>query len=282
MPSESNPPQQAEKPQLSQAELRAILEQRLKSLKPSLDEGIKEFKQASKDGLFDDQEGEPEGSGEARKTAMQKKLTSMVDRAKKLKDTLDSKEPLPQAESLDPESLKDEFSPFLQQTWKKWSISDENIKNAIIQPIVIDPQTEDYQTRKADIDASKFGEFTVNPDTQSLDFENIPEAKIFIPDLSSLNGKPLSEVADYITANFSNKYKIPGIEYWKYILENPDKAPAKLKDGNYYFEFGSLVRGSGGHWGVPCVSWDGSDWDRGACWLGYEWNSRYRVVLLEI
>ena len=120
MPSESNPPQQAEKPQLSQAELRAILEQRLKSLKPSLDEGIKEFKQASKDGLFDDQEGEPEGSGEARKTAMQKKLTSMVDRAKKLKDTLDSKEPLPQAESLDPESLKDEFSPFLQQTWKKW------------------------------------------------------------------------------------------------------------------------------------------------------------------
>ena len=84
----------AEKPQPSQAELRTILEQKLKLMKAPLQEGAKEYKQALKEGLFDDQENEPDGSGEARKTAMQKKLTFMVDRAEKLKARIDSKEPL--------------------------------------------------------------------------------------------------------------------------------------------------------------------------------------------
>ncbi|RPJ70482.1 MAG: hypothetical protein EHM20_15415 [Alphaproteobacteria bacterium] len=256
------------------------MNKKLQAMEAPIMAGMEEYKQALKDKTFENKEDEPEGTGESRKTAMQKKLTDMVDKAEKLKAKIDSREPISQL--LDPESIKDELTPFLEQTWKLWSIDDEKIKNAVIQPIVIDPTTEDYQTRQTDTDTSKFGEFTVNPDTQDLDFENIPEAKVFIPDLSSLNGRPLSEVADYIIANFSNHYKIPGIEYWKFILENPDKAPAKLKDGNYYFEFGSLVRGSGGRWSVPGVRWGGSDWGRYTSWLGDVWSSSYRVVLLEI
>jgi len=86
-----------EKPEKSQEELRAVLEQKLLSMKPILQDGAKEYEQALKDDTFEDQPGEPVGSGEARKQAMQEKLTALFDRAEKLKAKLDSGEEIPQA-----------------------------------------------------------------------------------------------------------------------------------------------------------------------------------------
>jgi len=86
-----------EKPEKSQEELRAILEQKLASMKPTLQDGAKEYEQALKDEIFEDQPGESAGSGEARKEALQKKLTALFDRAEKLKAKLDSGEEIPQA-----------------------------------------------------------------------------------------------------------------------------------------------------------------------------------------
>ncbi|MFA6404745.1 MAG: hypothetical protein WCW03_01980, partial [Candidatus Paceibacterota bacterium] len=80
----------------------------------------------------------------------------------------------------------------------------------------------------------------------------------------------------------SDKYKIPGIEYWKFMLENPDKVRDQLKDGNYYFNFGSLVRRSDGLWCMPYARWNVAGWRRNTDWLDDEWDSGYRVVLLEI
>jgi hypothetical protein len=191
------------------------------------------------------------------------------------------------AENIDTESLKTEFTPFLEETWKYWGVDEEKIKNAIINAEVIDPKTEDYLARQADIDPAKFGDFTVNPDTQNLDWEALKD-KIFIPTLpDTLNDRPLSEVAKYLIDNYSDKYKIPGIEFWKFMLENPYKVPTdpkgvNLKDGNYYFNFGSLVRRSGGLWPVPYAHWDGSGWARDAGRLGSSWHAASRVVLLEI
>jgi hypothetical protein len=86
-----------EKPEKSQKELRATLEQKFASLKPTLQAGAKEYEQALKDDVFEDQDGEPAGTGEARKQALQKKLTALFDRAEKLKAKLDSGEILSQA-----------------------------------------------------------------------------------------------------------------------------------------------------------------------------------------
>ena len=88
-------PDNPKKPEKSQAELRSVLEQRLKSLKPSLDQGVEEYEQASKEGTVEDQDDEPEGSGEARRIAMENKLNALVEQAEKMKARLDSKEPLP-------------------------------------------------------------------------------------------------------------------------------------------------------------------------------------------
>ena len=74
------------KPEKSQPELREVVELKLKSSKPVLQEGIKEYEQALKDDTFEDQDGEAEGSGEKRKEAMQAKLSFMFDRAEKMKN----------------------------------------------------------------------------------------------------------------------------------------------------------------------------------------------------
>ncbi|MFA6405111.1 MAG: hypothetical protein WCW03_03910, partial [Candidatus Paceibacterota bacterium] len=139
------------------------------------------------------------------------------------------------------EHIYGSFTSFLKETWKIWGVDEEKIKNTQISVEIKNPKDEDYSERKADIDPDKFGQFTLNPDTQGLDWEALKD-KIFIPDLSHLNGKTLQEVAQYLITNYSDKYKIPGIEYWKFMLENPDKVRDQLKDGNYYFNFGSLVR----------------------------------------
>ena len=85
-----------EKPEKSQEELRAILEQRLNSLESPLQEGSREYEQALKNDLFEDEDGEPDGTGETRKEEMQKRLTALIDRAEKMKAKLDSKEPISQ------------------------------------------------------------------------------------------------------------------------------------------------------------------------------------------
>ena len=116
-------------------------------------------------------------------------------------------------------------------------------------------------------------------------------ATIFIPDLSAFNGKKLSEVAEHLISTYSDKYYLPGIEYWQWLCEHKNLAdlPAgkefetlktNLKD-NYCFLFGSTLRGSDGRWSVPYVHWHGSEWGRDARWLGNGWRSNCRVVLLE-
>ncbi len=72
-------------PERSQKELRTVLEQKLKSLKPTLQAGIKEYEQAMKDKI-----------DEEAKEALQEKISAVFDRAEKMKARLDSKEALPQ------------------------------------------------------------------------------------------------------------------------------------------------------------------------------------------
>ena len=81
---------------ISQEELRNRLEQRLNSLKPTLQAGIKEYEEALKDGVFEDNDDEQEGEGEKRKESIQKRLDILFDQAERMKVRLDSKEPLSQ------------------------------------------------------------------------------------------------------------------------------------------------------------------------------------------
>ena len=229
------------KAEKSQPELRAALEQKFRSLKPTLDDAFAAYKQALADGTFDDASGEPEGTGEARKAAAQEKIQRIIERAERLDAALKSSEPLTNLEAL---------------------------------------SDIDYATYATDIDPTKAGEeWSLHEESTHPNFET---AKPFIPDLSAFNGKPRHEVFQHILATYGSTHYIPGKEYRDWLAANPDDTPATLKDATiYYFFPGSLTRDGGGRWGVPSADWDGSKWYRHADWLSNDWNSNYRVVLLE-
>ena len=133
---------------------------------------------------------------------------------------------------------------FLLETFNyhPWYYNQELIDQAKLnlKPKIISPDNINWDQRTQDTDASRSGEYTLNPDTIGIDWENVPKEKIKVFDFSQFVGQPSWKLAKYITTEWPDrdKYHIPGIEYWKYILENPDKAPDSLKDGRYHFFFG--------------------------------------------
>ncbi len=271
------PKTQAEaKPEKSQAELRDALEQRLFALKPKLDDAFAEYSRALVDDTFDDKAGESEGSGEKRKEAFQNKIRVLVERAEGMRRQLDSGEEIPQMP--DDQELSQANEAFMLGTFKdSWGWDTANLKP---EGHAMSPQSQSYEALSKDVDATKRGEYTLNPETQGIDFE---KAKVFVPDLSALNGKPIHEVIQHVVDTYGDRYHIPGIEYWKWLIENPGKNPlgVNIKDGNYYFMSGSVLRGKDGRWLVPSAYWLGSEWHRSAPWLSNDWYSLYRVVLLE-
>ncbi len=273
MKSQKPKPESKEK---SQAELRDVFEKKFRALKPILDDAFTEYQSALNDDTFEDADGEPSGSGEARKLSMEQKFERLVERIIGMKKMLDSGEPLP-------EGLNDEDAKALSTYITSWRSSPE----ATTIPTLIDPTTQDYPALAQDIDAAKFGEYTLNPETQGIDFES---AKVFIPDLSQFEAKTgppakpaakLAEVARYVMDTYGDTHHVPGIEYWKWLIEHPGETPQNLKDGKFYFFPGSVLRDEDGRWRVPRADWSGSGWYRSASWLANAWSSGYRVVLLE-
>lgn len=191
----------------------------------------------------------------------------------------------------DVESLKPSLQAFLLDTFKtRWGYNAEQMRvaEANIAPEIIAPAAIDWEQRKENVDPALSGQYTLNPETAGINFESIDPTKIEILDLASLRGKSLAEVGRYIVDTYGATHDVPGLEYWQYVLENPDKMPQVMKDdqlsgryGNAYFNFGSLVRGSYGAWVVPCAQWGDGQWGRVARRIGVGWVGGCRVVLLK-
>ncbi len=177
----------------------------------------------------------------------------------------------------DIEALKQSNEMFLFETFEKW-YNEADAKRAKQEARLEPPDRLDYGSLSQDIDTARFGEYTLNPDTQGIDFEN---AKPVTIDLPQFVGKKRHEAMKHIIDTYGATHHIPGLEYWKWVLEHPDKTSQDLKNGDLYFFPGSVLRGLDGHWSVPNVDWNGSKFDRNAYWLGDGWLADERVVLLE-
>lgn len=187
------------------------------------------------------------------------------------------------------EEIKARFTPFLTETFTKWY--DKETAEKVEQKLsLIKPEDIDWEALKNDIDASKFGEYSLNPETQGLDFESFPPEKIKVLelfDLKEMDGHPFAEVGKYLVTKYGATHYLPGIEYWQYIIENPDKAPASLKDGNSHYFFGSTLRDQDGGVSVPDARWGGDRFSWHKNGLDGFWHSTnsvqspHRAVLLE-
>ena len=201
------------------------------------------------------------------------------------KEEEEANKPKPEVVQLNEDKLASRINPFLMDIFQNhWNYSQEQLDLARqnLKPEIISPNNIDWDQRREDINTTKLGQYTLNPETQNLDFD---KAKVFIPDrneLRAFEGKTLAEVGAYLNSKYSNKYYIPGIEYWQYVCQNPNKVPRKLKNtNNYYFYFGSILLSYSGYWNVPYSYWYGSSFGHYTRWFGHSWGSNYHVVLLE-
>ncbi|MBI3255496.1 MAG: AAA family ATPase [Candidatus Andersenbacteria bacterium] len=189
------------------------------------------------------------------------------------------------------EPLETGFNNFLRETFQNnWSFNADQMRVAEtnLSAELIKPADINWAGRKADIDATKAGQYTLNPDTVGVNLDMLDPAKIEIIDLSPMRGKPLDEVAKYIVDTYGTTHHIPGLEYWQHILQDPNKMPDQMKAdqpqgnwGNAYFMFGSLLRRSNGDWVAPYARWGGDRWGRYAHGLARTWGDLYRAVLFK-
>lgn len=185
---------------------------------------------------------------------------------------------------VDIEEVKDRFSTFITKIHTTWH-GKETAERYKYKPSVIASEDVDWDAHRNNIDETKYGEYTLNLDTVGIDPEGIPPEKIesysFVDKL--FVGKPRADLAKFVIKNYANRYYLPGIEYWEYIDENPDKAPSSLKKVGYkYHFFGSMLRNGDGAAFVPFVQWtkDGH-FTSGAHALGSGWDEKDLFVLLK-
>ena len=179
---------------------------------------------------------------------------------------------------VDMEKLKEELDSFMAEIFLTW-YGEKEAKKAKISGEITDLSKIDYKKLEK-TDPSLYGEYTINPETAGMDHQE-KEPKLKIIDMEEFIGQPRLEVMKAVIEKYSGKYHIPGLEYEKYLLENPDKVPNQLKDGNWYYFMGSVLRDRDGGSGVPYVRWDGGELDRRAGWLGRKWGGSGRVLLFE-
>ena len=165
--------------------------------------------------------------------------------------------------------------------------SRDDAVSTIPKPIPVDLTVMHWQIFPNDIDKEKFGEYILNPEMQKFtteDFERIvKEEKFKIIEIKEYIGKKYSDVVEGIIKKYSSDYYIPGIEFWRWNLENYNKAPANFKDSNDYLFLGSLIRDGEGHWDIIGLTEGEGEFGLNLFWFGSEntWGETDRVVLIQ-
>ncbi len=178
---------------------------------------------------------------------------------------------------------------FLIKTAKKsWS---QTYPPKTVEKFALD--TFDFKT-KITADQSKAGEVTHLNQPTPKDLENLfkkVKPEIMNPNTdkdfqawakkNNITSIKRYHFVEYTAKVLSKKYYIPGLDYWKWIQENPNNPNlANIKDGNWYYTPSSLFRHSNGNCDVPMVNWNGSEFKPNGNWLDNDVNSNDRVLLL--
>ena len=164
---------------------------------------------------------------------------------------------------------------------ERWDVQEEDLPTFKFE--FKTPKELDYKFKAEHRDLNQFGQYTVNPETFGMNFE---KAEVFIPDLSSMVGKYVYEVFQYVVDTYSDKYYVPGIEYWKWALENTGKFGMLMFEQSIKFEViyfpGSIVCDQYGEWGAPALSANVGGYNAYQHMMeSHQWSDSRRVILLK-
>lgn len=193
-------------------------------------------------------------------------------------------------QGFDAETIKSRYSPFLLDTLNRWGNKEDADKlvEERLNVKLIPPSDVDWANMQEYGAHNRSGEVVFNPDTISIDWETTPVQKFKAIELKEMEGKSVAEVARHILDTYGDTYHIPGIEYWNFIVENPEKASPLLLlgDGKTYYFFGSTITTFEDVLipGVSCYPsgyTDGPKFTRAAIRPSDSWSANKKVFLLE-
>lgn len=125
--------------------------------------------------------------------------------------------------------------------------------------------------------------------TDFYDTNTLEKAKVEVMDFANMDGYPrfkvFEEAKKYVEAEQvkGRNLVIAGFDYWKYVSENPDKAPQSIKNRkHYYYMPNGVFCNSDGVWNVSLVQFDGLQFAQEGRILDFGWDNRSSVILLEI
>ena len=146
---------------------------------------------------------------------------------------------------------------------------------------LINPEEIDYKKlcKESRIGSAKIGYFTLNPESMNLKFENIN------PILLSKKewiGKQHGEVFAEVIALYGNTHCIPGVEYQKFLQENPDKIPKELRlnELNLYYTPASIIGNLNKNWFTFGGVFSHLTWHVGIFSVENDWQENEYVIIL--
>lgn len=171
---------------------------------------------------------------------------------------------------------------FVRQTYRLW----DPYEKILPVPVFRDPVRLNWESEASTRHPEAFGEYSLNPTTQGLNFSRIPPKQFEVLELPDFVGKLFWQVGAHLVKTYNSTHAIPGVELWSHLFQNERRASEILHPPQWnwrgYFLFGSLIRLSGGSWDVPSASWSGAEWNPNRYSLGDDWDAKYRVVLVKL
>jgi len=150
------------------------------------------------------------------------------------------------------------------------------------------PTSIDWQKMAEDVDESKMGDYTLNPDTEKFtakDFASFAsKGKIGV--VFEGNGNIFNAASNIIAAHAKDSH-FPGLEFAKWAVENPDQVPPELKDNKIHALLGSLYRETSGQhsggWYIFYLTYN-ADQNKVKMFtsaLKEVWNGTYEAVVIK-
>jgi len=204
-----------------------------------------------------------------------------------------------------PEQYLTDLHPFMLETYKKWSYTEEQLKT--VESVISNPDNihidEDIpfdslkainsDETKRESNKSHTGELYLTG--ESIDFGT---AKPFIPTIpDDIKAQGVSGVMKYIYNTYKDTHILPDLKYYQYLAQLGDQyksesdpikkesllkqIPEQIRDSNWYYFPGSAFVYESGGWVSPCLCWCGDEFNRRALRVGNAWDSNDRFVLLE-
>ncbi len=173
------------------------------------------------------------------------------------------------------ERIKPKFSALLTKLLTEDFVRAEGEEGAVMakqRPIIRTPGSLPWKNLEMSHQEKRFGTYTLNPGTQRLDFDSIPQEKIKvikISDMPEMRGKNLADVAEFVVSTYGATHYIPGVEYLQFLDQSPaipESLNGEDKKEKHYL-LGSVVVSEDGTANVPQM-WVGDVWNEGGRSMG--------------